>query len=625
VLKNLSIKKRLILAGIFAVLALGIASLAGIIGMVSSDTSLSVVTQNTLAVRQQMQADMMHDALRADVLMAMQVGRAGASDKKEEVRNDLNEHVASFEDAMAELRKGDLTKEVQGALTEAKPKLDAYLAGANALVNEALAGEPTPDAFAAFIRNFQALENSMEKLGDLIEQHSSAVGEKAETRNRTLLVIVGLIAVAATALQIVISVMLSNGISRPVAQMTAAMSKLADGDTQTSIPSRDRRDEIGAMAQAVEVFKINMVKAAEITAAREAEQKAKEARMELMSSRTKAFDSAVRSALGTVGTASKQMEASALSMQSATAATNTQSAAVAAASEEASTNVQTVSAATEELSTSIREISSQVNESSRITAKAVAEANQAKDRVRGLDSSAQKIGQVVDLITEIAEQTNLLALNATIEAARAGEAGKGFAVVASEVKNLATQTAKATEEIASQVKEIQGAANSSIGVLESIFATIGQVNEIAVTIASAIEQQAAATAEIARNVEQAAAGTREVSSNISGVTATAGKTGQVSAEVSPPASAPKSTASSRISGKPPNNGDLVPAEREVIPPGNRRGALGGLGVLIAQIRYGVFGVVDHFLHRNQAVGGLAVGLAVEGLQHCISEQAVAKG
>jgi methyl-accepting chemotaxis protein len=190
-----------------------------------------------------------------------------------------------------------------------------------------------------------------------------------------------------------------------------------------------------------------------------------------------------------------------------------------------------VAAATEELAGSIKEIGRQVTQSSEVTAKAVEEANRAKDLMRGLDDAAQKIGKVVALITDIAEQTNLLALNATIEAARAGEAGKGFAVVASEVKNLANQTAKATEEISSQIEGVQGATKSSVTAIESIFGTIGQINQISTTIAAAIEQQTAATAEISRNVEQAAVGTKEVSTNIVGVTQAAGETGQVSLQV----------------------------------------------------------------------------------------------
>ncbi len=322
-----------------------------------------------------------------------------------------------------------------------------------------------------------------------------------------------------------------RGITSPIGSITQTMSRLAGGEKTIAIPYVERTDEIGAMASAVEVFKDNMIKADEMAAAQDVERKAKEARAEKIAARTKSFDNVVRLSLTTVSSASKQMEGSAASMQAAAEETNVQSSAVAAASEQASANVQTVAAATEELAGSIKEIGRQVTQSSEVTAKAVEEANKAKDLIRGLDEAAQQIGKVVALITDIAEQTNLLALNATIEAARAGEAGKGFAVVASEVKNLANQTAKATEEISSQIAGVQGATKSSVTAIESIFGTIGQINQISTTIAAAIEEQTAATAEISRNVEQAAVGTKEVSTNIVGVTQAAGETGQVSLQV----------------------------------------------------------------------------------------------
>ncbi len=333
------------------------------------------------------------------------------------------------------------------------------------------------------------------------------------------------------ALTIFVLVAVGRAISTPITAMTDAMSALANGNKQVTVPGTEYSNEIGAMASAVQVFKDNMIKADALAAAQESERKAKEARAEKIAARTKSFDNVVRLSLTTVSSASKQMEGSAASMQAAAEETNVQSSAVAAASEQASANVQTVAAATEELAGSIKEIGRQVTQSSEVTAKAVEEANRAKDLVRGLDEAAQKIGKVVALITDIAEQTNLLALNATIEAARAGEAGKGFAVVASEVKSLANQTAKATEEISNQISGVQGATKSSVTAIEAIFETIGQINQISTTIAAAIEEQTAATGEISRNVEQAAVGTKEVSTNIVGVTQAAGETGQVSLQV----------------------------------------------------------------------------------------------
>ncbi len=321
------------------------------------------------------------------------------------------------------------------------------------------------------------------------------------------------------------------GVSRPVMRITEVMRRLAGHDLKVEIEGADRKDEIGHMAAAVQVFKDSMIKADELALAQRAAQEQKERRQEIVEGHIKVFDRSVAESLKTLASASTEMQTTSQSMSALAEETSRQSAAVAAASEEASTNVQTVASATEELSSSISEISRQVTESARIAGQAVEDAGRTNAQVQHLAAAAQKIGDVVKLINDIAGQTNLLALNATIEAARAGEAGKGFAVVASEVKSLATQTAKATEDIAAQVKEIQTATGDSVKAIEGIGQTIGRINEIATTIAAAVEEQGAATKEIARNVQQAAVGTSEVSSNISGVSQAATETGSAATQM----------------------------------------------------------------------------------------------
>lgn len=229
--------------------------------------------------------------------------------------------------------------------------------------------------------------------------------------------------------------------------------------------------------------------------------------------------------------AANELSGDAQTMSSAAEETSRQSSAVAAASEEASVNVQTVASAAEELSSSISEISRQVVESSKITNQAVDQAGRTNEQIKDLAQAGNRIGEVIKLISEIASQTNLLALNATIEAARAGEAGKGFAVVASEVKNLATQTARATEEISAKIAEMQTATETSVHAVETIGQTIGHINEISTGIASAVEEQGAATKEIARNVQQASAGTSEVSANVVGISEAAADTGRAATRV----------------------------------------------------------------------------------------------
>jgi methyl-accepting chemotaxis protein len=324
---------------------------------------------------------------------------------------------------------------------------------------------------------------------------------------------------------------IGGGVTRPLIGMTAAMRKLAGGDNSTAIPGIGRADEVGAMASAVQVFKENMIKAETLAAEQAAEQTRKEQRRSSIESCISRFEATVNAALKALAAASTELGNTARSMTSTAEETSRQATAVAGAAEEASTNVQTVASAAEELSGSIAEISRQVTQSTTVTGKAVRDAETTDAEFTTLAEAAQQIGDVVKLINGIAGQTNLLALNATIEAARAGEAGKGFAVVASEVKNLATQTAKATEDITAKIGEVQAATSRSVQAIRGISHTIGQINEISTTIASAVEEQGAATQEISRNVQQAAAGTAEVSSNIAGVTAAAGETGAAAHQV----------------------------------------------------------------------------------------------
>ena len=346
---------------------------------------------------------------------------------------------------------------------------------------------------------------------------------------RNLMLAAGLIVVAVI---IVIGLMFARAISKPISGMTEAMGVLAGGDLDAEIPAQNRSDEIGEMAQAVQVFKENAIRVKQMEAEQvEAEQRAEEEKRQLMNDMADDFEASVGGVVQSVSSASTELQSSAEAMSTTSEETSTQSTTVAAASEEASTNVQTVAAAAEELASSVGEISRQVAQSTNIAGKAVTEAELATEEVQGLVSATDKIGQVVSLITDIADQTNLLALNATIEAARAGEAGKGFAVVASEVKNLANETAKATEEISAQIRGIQSATNNSVKAIGSITGIIGEISDISSAIAAAVEEQGAATQEIARNVEQASAGTSEVSINISGVQQAAGETGQSATQV----------------------------------------------------------------------------------------------
>jgi methyl-accepting chemotaxis protein len=341
---------------------------------------------------------------------------------------------------------------------------------------------------------------------------------------------------AGTAMTVLVTAWLASwlgrGMAKPLLALQSAMGRITAGDHTLEVPGARRRDEIGAMAKAVEVFKESLIETERLRSIQEQQRVATETeRRETLHALASKFESSVGNVVIAVGAAASELQMTATSMADVAEDATRKTAKVATASEQATHNANAVAAAIEQLNSSINEIARQVSESTMVASAASAQAKETNTEVQGLAEAARKIGDVVKLISEIAAQTNLLALNATIEAARAGDAGRGFAVVASEVKALASQTSKATEEISAQVNAIQAATQLSVEAIEAITKTIGKVNEITNTIASAVEEQGAATKEIAQNVAEAARSTGDVSSNISGVNQAALETGAVADKV----------------------------------------------------------------------------------------------
>ncbi len=355
--------------------------------------------------------------------------------------------------------------------------------------------------------------------------------QRADEIYSSSLMILAVIVGTAIILGAAFSFYVIRDISTGIASIVTPMQALGEGNLGAEVPHQGEKTEMGMMADALQVFKDALIakKAADEAAAIDAEAKIERGRR--VDNITREFEQMIGEIVTTVSSASTQLESSAGSLSATAARSQELSTVVAAASEEASTNVQSVASATEELSSSVNEISRQVQESARMAKDAVGQARSTTDRVSELSKAATRIGDVVELINTIAGQTNLLALNATIEAARAGEAGRGFAVVASEVKALAEQTAKATGEIGQQISGIQAATQDSVGAIKEISGTIEKLSEISSTIAAAVEEQGAATQEISRNVQQAAQGTQQVSSNITDVQRGATDTGAASSQV----------------------------------------------------------------------------------------------
>lgn len=383
------------------------------------------------------------------------------------------------------------------------------------------------------------LNKSSEVLGKVATKLQAEMQKRLDATGETALAdvydqstITTLVTLGFVVLLLVTSIVLTlTIITRPLNRMVSALSDLATGNLETEIPSAGK-DEIGKLGQAMSVFKDTMVETQRLTQAQERSRlDTEQSQKTSMANLANEFERSVGAIIESVTQSAASQKHSAEELALSIDTVSNRSSDVLSTSQETTVNVQTVASATEELSASVQEIGRQASNSAEKALSAADATEKSVEQVKELSETSSKIGSIIGLIQDIAEQTNLLALNATIEAARAGEAGRGFAVVASEVKSLAEQTTKATVDISDQINAIQNSTDSSAESIGNVASNIAELNEIASLIAASVEEQSSATQEIAANVQQVANGTEGVNTNINEVSHATANSSQLAGEV----------------------------------------------------------------------------------------------
>ncbi len=474
-----------VVIGVFGVVAVRDLQDAG-------DGAETLVVANA-ATASALEADMMHDAIRADVLRAM---LAGEGEEYDAAVTDLGEHADNLLSLLAAVQDAGLGEGAAGAVEDVTPSATTYIASAQELIE--LAGQDTDAARAAypdFQQAFDLLEADLPAVGEAVAAYAAdaeaSIADERAAAIRTLLIIglVGLVVLIA------FGTILTRSLTRPLARVSEVLAKLAEGDL-TGRADVASNDEVGQMAQA----------------------------LDLATGRLRETMSGLASNAQALATSSGELSSVSTQLTGSANESAGQADLVSSVAVQVSRNVQTVAAGTEEMSASIREIAENAASAAGVAAQAVVVAESTNEAVAKLGESSAQVGNVIKVISSIAEQTNLLALNATIEAARAGEAGKGFAVVANEVKELAQETGKATEDIERRIQAIQADTAAAVAAISQISGVISQINDTQSTIAAAVEEQTATTNEMGRNVAEAANGSSDIATNISGVARSASET-----------------------------------------------------------------------------------------------------
>ncbi|MCB1783834.1 MAG: MCP four helix bundle domain-containing protein [Alphaproteobacteria bacterium] len=485
------------------------------------------------ALRNQVEADMMHDGLRADVLYAIKLAQEDNQAERQDAINATSEHAQNFQRLISEVESANLSPSVNASLDHLKEPLSRYINSAQKIATDVFANkEAIGKSYDTFQEDFEYLEGAMEDFSSVIETEFQNLNHAIEQKEKFIAVLIGTSVLMSLAIAVMSWRTSQNKIVKPIGIITHTMSELANNNMGIEIPFVNLNDEIGVMAKTVQIFKENKLKADSLEKEQKKEQQIKLEHAEMLMNMTTNFDKNISRFLQSMGAATKELEKTSKELLSLSDTGKGKSAELSDVSQTAETNVTIVASASEEMLASIKEINKQISQASTISSDAVSEADQAGKAIRQLAGSSEKIGEVLSLIQDIAEQTNLLALNATIEAARAGDAGKGFAIVANEVKSLASQTEKATEEISEQINDMQSATRNFVQVIEKISAVINQINEISKSVAYAMDQQSEAIQEIVKNTQSASERTKDVGNIASIVSESASETQKASNNVS---------------------------------------------------------------------------------------------
>jgi methyl-accepting chemotaxis protein len=481
---------------------LGSTILAGLVGGGAAwilNEELAATSHVSKVLRNHLEGDMMHDALRSDVLASLAANNPAYGLSIAEVRTDLNDHVENFRSLLAANVELTGNGELGPVIAAVAPALEDYIATATKLVETAAIDESAALAMLpGFFDDFRALEGAMEQASDEISAVSDSTVAAATVIgqiSQIAILIASLLAIAA-----VVAIMRGarSRVVGPIVDLTSAMDRLAAGDTSVRAPHGDREDEIGRMAAALTKFRENAINRVALEATQRTQD---QERAEALAS---GFADELASTLSTLRESSGRLMKDATSLEHVCEEANRSASKATDATDGANSNVQTIAAATTELSASIQEIATRMSESARSAEQAVTQGAAAGVTAKELADAARNIDEIVAVIGSVAEQTNLLALNATIEAARAGEMGRGFAVVAAEVKALASQTSRATEDVSRRIGDIQSISARSTEQVREVVTLIDQMKQFSAAVAAAAEEQSAATNSIAENASSAA-------------------------------------------------------------------------------------------------------------------------